>query len=385
MKLLPLHISSILIFLYTYSMIISLSGKFVAIICVIWFIGLLVFSTWQRFSLRSDAKWVAAVYAALFLIYLISVLLAAHDKKYGLSLILSSFLPLLFAAALIGECKKHANCIEIFIGMQCAFAIFLVGYFFSHYGIAMRATGDPEVDASINNLAATLAVGAALSIKVGIDSNNFKALMLGGLGWAVSLLGIALTYSRGAMAFVLLISAMLVIRRWFKAKAGPQFLLLCLGAVALVNVIGYVEDISSSAWWMLFESRLESAQDGLRHETHRVAWMLFQDNPLFGIGYSNFPLMFSKLGGESMVLRLHDDVAEAFVELGVLGGMLFLVLIALSVKAWIAVSGGGLGRMLWPGIVVVLLFAFVRPMQSFWLWHFFVLLPFFLDKSVVRK
>jgi len=113
-------------------------------------------------------------------------------------------------------------------------------------------------------------------------------------GWAVivSVLSIALTYSRnGFLTLVFTLGLFVVMAR---PSVAPLIITVALG-ISLLNFLpdSYLDRIGS----LLQFSSVPSEQISDKSFRGRVsentaAWMMFRDNPIFGIGLNNFPIYY---------------------------------------------------------------------------------------------
>lgn len=200
-------------------------------------------------------------------------------------------------------------------------------------GRLVGGSGDP------NYLAAGLVPAIALAGGAMIVFRN-TLLRLGlVVAAAVCALGLFATQSRGGLvaAAAALVCALFVAR-------GHR--MQVVGIVAMLVAVGL--------WWAAanpaaVERILETDDGGTgRSELWRVAWNVWEDNPVIGVGLNNYvevsheyarqagSLEFGELIAERRIL-VHNGYLQMLAEAGVIGLLLFLAVIAAAVRAaWLA-------------------------------------------------
>lgn len=189
-------------------------------------------------------------------------------------------------------------------------------------------TGDPNV------LAASLVVTSIFCLCLAATSATLQRwLWIGGA--LLSVVGVAATQSRGGLvaAVVSLAIALFVFRR-HAARTVPLALLVTAALVAYFVVVPRAaERITQSG----------DAGSG-RSELWTVAWRGFEEHPVQGLGLNQFRVESSRYVLEPGTLRyvalisekprlVHNTYLQTLVETGVIGFLLFMSLIALSLRA----------------------------------------------------
>src|SRR6266480_7719450 len=183
-----------------------------------------------------------------------------------------------------------------------------------------------------NDLAALclLALGVALGFMFSKPSRILVRLG-GGISAILLLVVILLTQSRGA--FIGLVAGMGPALIWSGLKR-PGRLLFFAGILALV--IGLA--IPASVWERLSgiekltsESTIAEA-DALgsaaqRLAIQKVAWQIFVDNPVFGVGLGAYPLMNARYAPELGISDTHNTYLNLAAELGLPGLVLWCALV----------------------------------------------------------
>jgi O-antigen ligase len=130
---------------------------------------------------------------------------------------------------------------------------------------------------------------------------------------------------------------------------------------------------------------------------YRNSLGIIKDHPLIGTGYGTFwkafrpymnhPYLIKRSRANLYLFRLHNDILQVFTELGVLGGVIFLLLLVSilwgGVRAVKDVNLGGKQRLLVTGLLLSVLaslfhsivdFPFHKPASAatFWLWSGFI-------------
>jgi len=158
----------------------------------------------------------------------------------------------------------------------------------------------------------------------------------------VLFLGLALTFSRAG----LIILAVTVLLVWYNVARQRGFLLL-IGSISMICVLAYV---LPNAFWKRAESivpAIQRQQDtfGTRVRLWRVALRMIEDRPVVGVGPGNFVAAYPRYarGGDQRLQNLppHNTYVGVSAETGLVGGTLFVLIIAFSLmRAHRAVSAG---------------------------------------------
>jgi O-antigen ligase len=158
------------------------------------------------------------------------------------------------------------------------------------------------------------------------------------------------------------------------------FAILALASLALAllaTVVFVTDQLELYADWQdAFENRVlvRSEEGELRSDVYRYGIELFSNNPISGIGYSNFASTFATVS-TNKAIRAHNDYLESLVEMGVIGGIVYVSIVLYSGFSWFVLAKE---RRFRPYLVAFLLLSFyslIRPMQMLIIWHLFLLLP----------
>lgn len=154
------------------------------------------------------------------------------------------------------------------------------------------------------------------------------------LGLAVGVLALIATYSRGGwLAFAVVVPMAIglmstgQVSEAQKASLKKAALLLVVLAVLAAPFYGNI-------YTRLTEDDLGSAQS--RWPMMRVAWRMIQDNPLFGVGLSNYEeAMFRYDQGSDRIHQffpwpVHNIYLNITAEIGLIGGLCFLLVCGFS-------------------------------------------------------
>lgn len=157
------------------------------------------------------------------------------------------------------------------------------------------------------------------------------ARVLAGYALAVSTLSIFFTYSRNGFLTLLLTLAFLVIMR------RPSFIPLVLSGVLIVLLIQFLPASYTERIATLFQFSSGSANQVAdesfrgRISENTAAWMMFRDNPLFGVGLNNFQINYQSYSRQIGLDPRRDERSPAsfYLELlseqGLVGTTIFLV------------------------------------------------------------
>jgi len=157
------------------------------------------------------------------------------------------------------------------------------------------------------------------------------ARILAGYALAVSTLSIFFTYSRNGFLTLLLTLAFLVVMR------RPNFVPLVLSGTLVVILIQFLPTSYTDRISTLFQfssgSASQVADESFRGRISEnvAAWMMFRDNPLFGVGLNNFQINYQNYSRQIGLDPRRDERSPAsfYLELlseqGFVGTTVFLV------------------------------------------------------------
>lgn len=170
-----------------------------------------------------------------------------------------------------------------------------------------------------------------------VDNKKLSLLigLLSLLGVFVLSSGIAVSASRGG-----LILGVASIGCYFLFKLGGYFVNFKKSAVYfLLGVLGYQLGgylLSTYHTIPTAIERIALEDHPLRWYQQQQAWLIFKQNPIFGIGWEKFATstvdLFERLPWVSMTDHSHFIVSQIAAELGVLGLLLFIPLLVIVIK-----------------------------------------------------
>jgi O-antigen ligase len=214
-------------------------------------------------------------------------------------------------------------------------ALTIVGFYFSVLAIREQITGDvwfyPEArsvqyTASIRRVVALLGNPAYIAVTISMAIPWAWYLLLTARRHRLALLAIVLTMMAGVFfcmnrsGWVGLILSLLIM-----ALLVPRFRPYFVGMLilAVMAVASYWAVIATSA---AVRERLQ-AQGPIdyRRETWAIALRMIRDNPFFGIGYENFPHIYSQYGVWDVYLRATPTPHNTFFWVVLMGGLVALI------------------------------------------------------------
>lgn len=180
-----------------------------------------------------------------------------------------------------------------------------------------------------NDMGVTLALGVPVAVYLALTgSRRWRALWLAYV--PVGLSGIALSGSRGA---AITVAAAILCVLYF---TGRRSLAAASGTGALVAAGAWV------VWWLkpetwervlTFRQQIAGGTLGDRLPIWRAGWRVLADHPVAGVGLGGFPEAVARHLTYASVA--HNTVLSVLVELGVVGGALFLAALAsVLLGAW---------------------------------------------------
>lgn len=196
-----------------------------------------------------------------------------------------------------------------------------------------------------NYFAQLLLIAVPISFERMLSESSRWLKIIAGTTLMLSVIVILLTFSRGALLALLCMSAVLV----YKLRRNPGWLLAGLLLVVLSLPLlpaGYVDRLSSALPHIGVSSQSTQEPDESvrgRLGEMRVAWELFMDHPLLGVGYNNYENYFQQytLNLDQMprgeARPAHSLYLEVAAEGGVVGIGAFAMLLAYFAR--IAVRG----------------------------------------------
>lgn len=158
---------------------------------------------------------------------------------------------------------------------------------------------------------------------------TFKSFMF----FAISMTALFMTGKRGALlftVFALLLTYMITNKESFLYKLGlliPIGLLIC---ISLYIISFYVEGVSATLE-RTFNNADSDVSNG-RFKLYGIAWGMFVENPIFGIGWREYADQVSVLYyGDGYFRDAHNVFLQLLAETGIFGFTIFLTLFSLVI------------------------------------------------------
>jgi putative inorganic carbon (hco3(-)) transporter len=213
----------------------------------------------------------------------------------------------------------------------------------SGYGRARGPVDEPNRFAQV--LAVLLPLAAFL---YRTPQSRFGHLSAAALG-ALTLTGVALSESRGAMVTLVVVACAMLLVRWIR---GRHVLALLAGGFALVTILSLLSPSLQERVWSIAnaryvlaknESRQQEADAAMRGRATEMlaALHVFLDYPLLGVGPGQFPPFYFReyarrtgvtLRQIDVPRRAHDLYLELGAEYGVLGLGAFVAIVVLVMR-----------------------------------------------------
>ena len=239
-------------------------------------------------------------------------------------------------------------------------------------------------------LLATLAIGAigALPALLAVQARRDLADNLG----SQAAVDQGLTVLAILLAGIALATALFVVLRWAERREGRlagravelsrnRSLLTAVGAVAAVVGIVLAIAVGGRAWDQFSSSDVQFPNQpeqhftdfsgAGRHDFYRVAIDAFEEKPLLGSGAGTYEFAWERLRSiDQPVHDAHSLYLEAFAELGLVGGLLVLALVAtllwIGLSAWREARGP---RRELCGVLFAVLLALAVGAGLDWFWE----------------
>lgn len=298
--------------------------------------GLLV--VWLMFGLKFRAEFGPLIICMLLYSAggIASVPLATDVAGAMLYIAVSVFLAataIFYAAVIAEKPERHRVLVNGYLASAVLAALFgTIGYFhllpgFDYFTLYFRARGtfeDPNVFGPFLVLPAVILIQRVLSRPL---MNNLVTLPL----LAIIVIGIFLSFSRGAWGVLVVASALLYLLQLITTRNTQQRLRLLaiggLGLLAVIALLGIALSIESVADMFQQRARLVQSYDGARlgrFARYALGFELVMQHPL-GIG----PLEFNKYFPEDE----HNVYLKGFTTYGWLGGITYLFMVAWTLAA----------------------------------------------------
>ena len=204
-----------------------------------------------------------------------------------------------------------------------------------------------------NFFAQMLLIAVPISFERMLAETTRVLKFVAGCALLLSIVTIVLTYSRGGLVVLLMITPIALYRLRAHRKWLITGALLVVLALPLLPA-GYIDRLTAAAPAVgleVDESQSADSSTQLRVNLMTVAWEMFLDHPLLGVGYNNYETHYQKyalvhdlnrVGGD---LSAHSLYLEIAAERGAIGllffGLLLFYLGKVSLHGWKAMKQAG--------------------------------------------
>lgn len=280
--------------------------------------------TWREFSLPSGVQlWV------LFGIYaLISGVVVATDRSVLISALVTyfAFLLVLICIVIIIRGEKNTRwLLRQFICVSVICAIYTVFRGVDYYNGVMVRTMSAHNNP---NTLGVLMIFGTFSILY-ISKPRIKDLLMNIVPLVLFLYIIILTGSKKALLIDGVLLCIWVIGLFKGLSQSRRILdMVCAYILVGVCVVGLITYFLSSyintASFARMQTMTSSGSTSMRSGMYREAWGMFESNPIFGVGYSQFRVL-SQYGTYA-----HATYAELLADTGIFGTIIFMCPIAIT-------------------------------------------------------
>lgn len=323
---------------------------------------------WKGVVMQNWEKWVLALFVALFAVMMLSNVVNGWEhrqtREFGVQVRYLAFVPVYFLFR-----RYDDSLLWLVRGTVFAAAMLLLQAIYEIVGNGgWRVAGiyGPGLYATQALLFATVLFFALRDQRLSSWSRGVIVVAL-----VAALLGLLLSGSRSTYLTLVAVLAIgpLVFLSWRKTLliyvAGTTTLVVCYFSVGVFHdrVLSGLDEIQVYAALSdpVHESRHGSV--GQRLEMWRTAWMIFQDNPVLGVGRGNFPVAAAKYVEAGVAHpqsaghpHPHNGYLEFLVSNGSVGVALLLALLIYPYRVCSAMPPK-CGSLVQLGKVFVLIFA----------------------------
>ncbi|WP_336838264.1 O-antigen ligase family protein [Sphingobacterium siyangense] len=179
-----------------------------------------------------------------------------------------------------------------------------------------------------------MAIGACLSINIILETRSRSVKYFNLSLFIIIVAGLVVSCSRTAWIAAFIPSTLIILSQYFKGKLDVRNALL-LVTVLLIATIG-----------VSFLYKMNTASIEGRMLIWKIGWSMFKDHPVFGMGYGKFYTEYGNYQADYFlsVTRPEEEILTAsmnyytfneplnlFIEEGIIGGLLFMILIGYSI------------------------------------------------------
>jgi O-antigen ligase len=186
-----------------------------------------------------------------------------------------------------------------------------------------------------NDVALSMNIAAPFAFFLGQGSTHRRSKIFYYSLFGVIIMATVVSFSRGG--FLGLITTMSLCWFWSSKKVAGAFLVACV--IALMMILappGYWEEINTIAGGFINPSSDDTADD--RVYSWKIGWKMFLDNPVIGVGPSNYGIWFGDYdptmkGSRHWGRVAHSLYVDLLSEYGTVGVILFLGIIFQNMKS----------------------------------------------------
>ena len=273
--------------------------------------------------------------APAFLLWGLVSLLAVERLSLGIGKLttIALLLVLVFVTASVVRSRRDA---ERLAWVLLITTLISVQYGILHYSVGASASLE-GLSKSRNSIGLFIAMCVPLVVYFYARSRLPVRICLIAVG-AMLLLGEVLSYSRGG--FILFLTALLLS---FLLLARGSRVRLGLQMAALVMLSFYAVPDNYMTRLKTIVPSVETGTDtmGLRYQLWGISVRMIRDHPILGVGPGNYLQQFMRYGGTLGLRRTplvsHNSYLSVSVELGLVGGALFIIIILVSLLTFLSV------------------------------------------------
>ena len=275
--------------------------------------------SYNRFGIPSGVKWHIAfgIYSLVFGFFIVEY------KFYMITSLITYFAFMTVALCVCYICEGERDTSWLMreiaaVALICSVYTITNGYDY-YNGVMVKTLGE---NSNPNGLGLVLVMGI-FAIML-LNSRKFMGMIISLGLMGVLVYGIVLTGSKKSLfsAGILLVIWMASFIR-DASKSGKIFYIMLayvlVAAIAVVAVIYFKTGYRNTASFQRMQSLYEGGSTFTREAMYRRGWELFEQNPLFGVGYNQFRVV-SGFGTYS-----HSTYAEILSSGGIMGAFIYFV------------------------------------------------------------
>jgi O-antigen ligase len=278
---------------------------------------------WMLRTRKFIAPDKAVIAWTVFYVWCLMTLMWAIDPSYSMAHVFTLLqLLALYVAASLFPADKRSLAILVATVIASGAIASLYGIYLFRHGVGVSSNGrlwimtdDSLIDP--NQFAAALILPFALALMAVISARSAKVKVVAAVCMAAIAGGVAVAGSRGALVAVAAAFVYLLIR------SRKRVALAAIGVGGLGLALGLYGNV------LMRFGNAQSTGGAGRTDIWKVGISAFRDHPLFGAGFSNFPLAYDRAFltiSESYYTRWHraphDLLVQTIVEVGLVGAVL---------------------------------------------------------------